>query len=343
VLTVAVLGPVELRRDGARLVVPAGKTTEVLVRLALDAGMLVRAERLIEDLWSEQTRGIARNTLQSKVSKLRRVLGDPGLVTGGGAGYTLAIDPGCVDALEVVRLAESATSVRAAGDADAAVRVCATALAMFRGELLPGGGEGEWLAPFRARLEETRLRLTEDHLAARIDLGAAGELIGELEGLVAVHPLREGLWKLLITALYRAGRQADALAAYRRVQQRLADELGLDPGAELQRVEQQVLLHDRGLDVPARDIPAILAEPARGNLPGMSASLVGREADLQRSRRWSPNSGWLPRSARPGSAKPGWRSRWHEMSGRPAAGGWSAWTAPEPARRCGRAWERRST
>jgi predicted ATPase/DNA-binding SARP family transcriptional activator len=279
-LTVAVLGPVDMRRDGARLVVPAGKTTEVLVRLALESGVLVRTERLIEDLWSEQAVGVARNTLQSKVSKLRRVLGDPGLVTGGGAGYTLDIDPGCVDAFEVLQLAGSATSLRAAGDAEAAVQVCATALAMFHGELLPGGGDGDWLAPYRARLEEARLRLTEDYLAARIELGAAGDLVGELEGLVAVHPLREGLWKLLITALYRDGRQADALGAHRRVRQRLADELGLDPGSELQALEQQILLHDRGLEVPERNARATLARPGGGNLPGLSSSLIGRDADL---------------------------------------------------------------
>ncbi|MEV4514274.1 BTAD domain-containing putative transcriptional regulator [Dactylosporangium sp. NPDC049525] len=285
-LTVVVLGPVELRRDGARLAVPAGKTTEVLVRLALDAGVQVRTERLIEDLWSEQARAVVRNTLQSKVSQLRRALGDPGLVTAGGSGYTLAVDPGCVDALEVLRLADSATSSRKAGDPEATARACAAALAMFRGEVLPDAGSGAWLAPHRARLEEARLRLTEDWLAARIDLGAAGELVAELEGLVAVHPLREGLWQLLITALYRADRQADALAAYRRVRQRLADELGLDPGPELRALEQRVLQHDQELNTQTRIAPAtstgppVSTGPARGNLPGVSASLVGRGADL---------------------------------------------------------------
>jgi predicted ATPase/DNA-binding SARP family transcriptional activator len=280
VLTVAVLGPVEVHRDGARLVVPAGKTTEVLIRLALDAGLLVRTERLIEDLWAEQAVGVARNTLQAKVSKLRRVLGDPAFVTGGTAGYTLAVDPGCVDALEVLRLAESAGSARAAGQADAAVHDCVTALAMFRGEILPGAGDGEWLAPHRIRLQEAWLHLTEDHVAARLELGAAGELVGELEALVVAHPLREELWKLLITALYRAGRQADALAAYGRVRQRLSEELGLDPGAELHALEQRVLLHDAGLDAPARDGPAVRVAPAHGNVPGLSTSMTGRDADL---------------------------------------------------------------
>ena len=132
----------------------------------------------------------------------------------------------------------------------AAARSCATALAMFHGEVLPDGGDGAWLAPHRSRLEEARLRLTEDHLAARIALGAAGQVIGELETLVAAHPLREGLWRLLITALYQTGRQADALAAYRRIQRLLDDELGLDPGVELQALEAQILRQDAALTLP---------------------------------------------------------------------------------------------
>ena len=270
----AVLGPVDLRRDGTRLAVPAGKTTEVLIRLALDAGVLVRAERLIDDLWSEQAAGVARNTLQSKVSQLRRALGDPGLVTGGAAGYTLQVDPAQVDALEVLRLADAAAELRESGNAAAAVTACTDALAMFRGEILPAGA-GDWLTPHRARLEQVRLRLAEDHLAARLDLGAAGEVIGELESLVAVHPLRESLWRLLITALYRAGRQADALEAYRRVRERLAEDLGVDPGPELQAVERRILLHDRRLTAPRH----------RGNLPALTGSLVGRAADLRAAGR----------------------------------------------------------
>ena len=280
VLTVAVLGPVEIHRESARLTVPAGKTTEVLIRLALDAGVLVRTDRLIEDLWTEQAVGVARNTLQAKVSKLRRVLGDPALVVGTTSGYTLTIDRSCVDALEVLRLADVAGAAREAGEAEAAVRACSTALAMFRGEILPGAGDGEWLTSHRVRLQEAWVRLTEDHLAARLDLGGAGELVGELEALVAIHPLREELWKLLITALYRAGRQADALAAYGAVRQRLAGELGVDPGTELHALEQRVLRHDPMLDAPDRDRPPIRVAPARGNLPVLSTSMIGRDADL---------------------------------------------------------------
>jgi predicted ATPase/DNA-binding SARP family transcriptional activator len=275
VLTVAVLGLVEVRKDDERLSVPAGKTTEVLIRLALDAGTQVRSERLIEDLWSEQAPGVARNTLQSKVSQLRRVLGDPGLVRGAAGGYTLLVDPGRVDALAVLRQAESVAALRATGNVLAAQAESAIALAKFRGELLPDAGDGEWLAPHRARLEEVRLRLTEDNLAARLELGAAGELVGELEALVHEHPVREGLWMLLITALYRAGRQADALGAYRRVRHQFAENLGLDLGPQLRELEERVLAHD--VELVERGRPAAAAA---GNLPPLSASLVGRSADL---------------------------------------------------------------
>ena len=141
---------------------------------------------------------------------------------------------------------------------------------MFSGEVLPSGERrGGRAVP--ARLEETRLELIEEHLAGRLERGAAGELVAELQSLVADHPLREGLWTLLITALYRADRQADALAAYRRVQTLLADELGLDPGPELQVLERQVLRQDPVLTAP---------KPVPGNLSGPSGSLHGRAADL---------------------------------------------------------------
>src|SRR4029453_3412123 len=111
-LTVGVLGPLEVRRDGRPLPVPSGKTTELLIRLALDAGQVVTAERLIEDLWGDDAAATARNTLQSKVSQLRRALDDPALVGGGRGGYTLELDAGRVDALQVVGLAAAAGAAR---------------------------------------------------------------------------------------------------------------------------------------------------------------------------------------------------------------------------------------
>jgi predicted ATPase/DNA-binding SARP family transcriptional activator len=280
VIAVSVLDTVELHRDGERIPVRAGKTAEVLVRLALEAGVMVRTATLIEDLWADDAVGTARNTLQTKVSRLRRALGDAALVTGTAAGYTLHVDPSAVDALEVLRMAEQASAFRSAGDPSAALETCTTALAMFRGEILSGAGDGDWVLPYRTRLAEVRLGLIEGQIAARLDLGASGDVIGELEALVSVHPLREGLWALLMVALYRDGRQADALATYQRVRTTLADELGLDPGLQLQQLEQQILVHDESLGGIYSTTRGLGPETPSGNLPSMSAALVGRQTDI---------------------------------------------------------------
>jgi predicted ATPase/DNA-binding SARP family transcriptional activator len=276
VLTVAVLGRVEVRHDGVCAAVPSGLTTELLVRLALDAGRPVRAERLVEDLWPGTT-GIRPNTLQAKVSQLRHALCDPGALTGGPEGYTLTVDPARVDALHALRLADEGVALLAAGNAATAAATCREGLALFGPEVLPAAGAADWVLPHRVRLEEARLRLLEDELAARLALGATGEIVGELESLVAVQPLRERLWALLITALYRAGRQSDALAASRRVARLLSDELGVDPGPELVALERQVLAHDPAL-APAARSPA--ADRRVGNIPVPASPLAGRVDDL---------------------------------------------------------------
>lgn len=313
------LGPVEVTADGERLAVPAGRTTELLVRLALDAGTAVRAERLIDDLWSDAgtagTHAAARNALQTTVSRLRRALGDGALVTGTAAGYRLAVEPQAVDALAVAELARRAARRRAAGDATATVTTCARALDLFRGDPLTGAGDGDWLVPHRVRLAEIRLSLIETDLAARLDLGAGSELIGELEELVHLHPLREGLWASLMLALYRQGRQADALAAFTRLRTHLAEELGLVPSPALADLERRILGHDPDLteradsgspapllsvasplaSVPEVSVPVasspVISSPGGAehptnlptNLPTLVSSLVGREADAARA------------------------------------------------------------
>jgi predicted ATPase/DNA-binding SARP family transcriptional activator len=274
VLDVSVLGRVEVRRDGVPTAVPRGLATELLIRLALDAGRPVRAERLIDELWPARS-GVRPNTLQAKVSLLRRTLGDPAALTAGSAGYTLVVDPDRVDAVRALRLAAEGAALLADGRAEAAVAACREALELFAEEVLPAAGGAAWVLPHRIRLEEARLRLQEDELAGRLATGASGELVGELETLVARHPLRERRWALLITALYRAGRQSDALAASRRVARILAHELGIDPGPELAALVQQVLRHD-----PAITTPATPGRASRGNLPRRPSPIVGRTDDL---------------------------------------------------------------
>jgi predicted ATPase/DNA-binding SARP family transcriptional activator len=254
VLEISVLGPVEVRRDGQSVAVPGGKTAELLVRLALDAGTTVSADRLVDDLWAGAS--TRRNTLQAKVARLRRAV--PGAIEGT---YRLDVAPDRVDALCVLRDAAAAAKRLDAGDELAARELSTAALARFRGELLPA--VGDWAAPHRSQLEEARAKLLETQLAARMRLGE--NIVPDTEAAVAGEPYREGLWELLVTALYRAGRQADALAAYQRVRALLAKDLGLDPGPRLQELERQVLQQD----------PALRAATA-GNVPSLQAELVGR-------------------------------------------------------------------
>ena len=277
-LQISVLGPVEVRRDGEPVPVPGGKTSELLVRLALEAGTSVRADRLVEDVWAEDAITTRRNTLQSKIAKLRRAFGDPQVIASGDGGYTFAVEPSAVDALAVLRDTAAAADLLDAGDDRGAADLCASALERYRGDLLQGAGE--WAAPYRAQLDEARMELTETQFAARVRLGGAGELIGDLESAVAAYPYQEGLWELLITALYRAGRQADALATYQRVRTVLTDELGLAPGPRLQELERRVLVHDAGLGIGDRAARALEEHARAGNLPSLSAELVGRETEI---------------------------------------------------------------
>jgi len=280
VLCISLLGPLEVTRDGLAVRVPAGKASELLVRLALEAGAFVQADRLVDDLWAAGAITTRRNTLQSKVARLRRALGDPLLIASRDGGYALAVEPSEVDALAVLRHTTAASGLFEAGDDRGAADVCLSTLALFNGDVLPAAGDGDWVSPHRTRLEETRMRLLEIQFAARLRLGDVGDVISELEAAVARYPFQEGLWELLITALYRAGRQVDALATYQRVRTRLTEELGLDPRPQLQLLEQRILTQDPVLGMPSKAVDVVQPDAWAGNLPSMSAGLVGRELDV---------------------------------------------------------------
>ena len=177
-----------------------------------------------------------------------------------------------MDAVRFERLAAAGQAALSRGEAAAAAGRFRQALGLWRGPALADVGEVEPLAREAARLEELRLVAVEGRIEADIELGLHAEVTGELEGLVAEYPLRERLWRLLVLALYRAERQADALAAYRRARDLLAAELGLEPGEELRRLEQAVL---------RQEVPAA-PPPARHNLPAPLTSFLGREQDLAR-------------------------------------------------------------
>lgn len=160
VLSVAILGALEVIRDGERVPVPRGKTSEIVVRLALQPGEVVRADRIVEDLWTADGTNARRNTLQSKVAMLRRALGDPDAITSRDGGYALTINSAHVDALVVLGSTATVTALLNAGDARGAAGLCASALSLYRGDILQDAGDGEWATPHRTRLEEARVETT---------------------------------------------------------------------------------------------------------------------------------------------------------------------------------------
>ena len=267
---VRLLGPVQVVRAGSDVGLGGPRPRAVLALLVLEAGRVVPAWRLMEEVWRGSPPPGAAATLRSYMSRLRGALAPDTALEARGGGYLLDVDPSAVDAVRFEGLAVSGQAVLSRGEAGAAAGYFRQALGLWRGPALAGVGEVEPLAREAARLEELRLVAVEGRIEADIELGLHAEVTGELEGLAGEHPVRERLWRLLVLALYRAGRQADALAAYRRARDLLATELGLEPGEELRQLEQAVLRQE----VPAPP------PPRRHNLPAPLTSFLGREQDL---------------------------------------------------------------
>ena len=267
---VRLLGPVQVVRAGREIRLGGPRPRAVLALLVLEAGRVVPAARLAEELWQGVPPPGAAKTLRSYMSRLRALLDADATLEARGGGYVLTLEPDMVDAVRFERLAGAGQGLLSGGEAAAAAGRFRQALGLWRGRALADVCEVEPLAREAARLEELRLAAVEGRIEAEIALGLHGEVTGELEGLVAEYPLRERLWRLLVLALYRAERQADALAAYRRARDMLAAELGLEPGEDLRRLEQAVL---------RQEVPAA-APAARHNLPAPLTSFVGREPDL---------------------------------------------------------------
>ena len=272
---VRLLGPVLVVRAGREVGLGGPRQRGVFALLVLQAGRVVPAGRLVEELWQGRPPPGAAKTLRSYVSRLRAALEPDAALTARAGGYVLSVSADAVDAERFERLVEAGQDTLSGGDAAAAAGRFREALGLWRGPALAGVVEAEQLAREGARLEELRLVAVEGRVEADIALGLHAEVTGELEGLVGEYPLRERLWWLLVLALYRAQRQADALAAYRRARDLLSAELGLEPGEELRRLEEAVLRQE----VPASP------SPARHNLPAPLTSFIGRERDLARLER----------------------------------------------------------
>ncbi|HEX8133881.1 MAG TPA: BTAD domain-containing putative transcriptional regulator, partial [Actinomycetes bacterium] len=271
-----ILGPLEVLDGATPVAVSGAKERALLADLLVHAGRVVAADRLIEDLWGEWPPGNPANTLQGRVWALRRALGPAAArLTTRPPGYRLDIDPELVDAARFERLAADADRV-ADHDPARALGLLAEALGLWRGSALAEFADQPWAQAEAARLEELRLAAVELRTKLRLAAGRHGELVGELEALVAAHPLRERLRGQLMLALYRSGRQADALGVYRETRALLAEELGVDPSPELQRLHQAILTQDAALEAaPDR------RRPPPHNLPERLTSFVGRDVELR--------------------------------------------------------------
>jgi DNA-binding SARP family transcriptional activator/WD40 repeat protein len=237
------------RARGRALALGGPRQRLVLAHLLLRVNQVVPVEQLIDAVWGDAPPPQARATLQSYISHLRRTLGTE-RIEGRGQGYVLHVDPEQVDELRFEALVREGHRLLDR-EPDAAAETLGRALELWHGPPFGDLARAPSLAAAVARLEELHLAAVEDHMAAALVCGAGGELVAELEALVIAHPLRERLWAHLMLALYRAGRQAEALVAFGRVRALLATELGIDPSTELQRLHEQVLQQDPALEPTA--------------------------------------------------------------------------------------------
>src|SRR5712692_8344828 len=315
-----ILGPLEVVEEGHRVKLGGARRRALLAILLTRANEIVSTDRLIDELWGDRPPKTAANTLQYYVSQLRKLLGADRIVTRR-PGYLIQVEPGELDLERFERLAEE-------GGADGLRR----ALALWRGAPLADFAYEAFAQAAIGRLEELRLTALEQRIEADLALGRHGELAGELEELVAEHPLRERPRGQLMLALYRSGRQAEALEAYQETRRVLVEQLGIEPSPALQELERAILRQDPALDlgtgppapersilVASRDEPSLdallaLAEPLAKTRPPRELilarltsadELVGATALLNDRRAALADRGVAARAAAFTSAEPG--------------------------------------
>jgi YVTN family beta-propeller protein len=244
------LGPLEVREGGKAIPVTGRRQRLLIALLLIQPNEVVSRDRLIEELWQGNPPATAENALHGIVSQVRKLLESPGrplpLVTRP-PGYALEIDPEAIDSHRFVRLLERGREALAGGQPESGARLLREALGCWRGRPFEDLGDPPFARAEAAHLEELRLQAFEDRIEADLRLGRAGELVPELQTFVGREPYRERLRGQLMLALYRSGRQADALASYRDARRLFVDELGIEPSRELQELEQAILRQDPSL------------------------------------------------------------------------------------------------
>ena len=269
-----VLGPLEARRGDEALALGGPRRRALLALLLLNAGEAVSRDRLIEGLWGERPPDTAPNALQVQVHALRRLLGTDAIETVG-QGYRLRIASRALDLTRFGELVGRGRSDLERGDAAGAATAATEALALWRGEALGDLRDEPFAQLTLPRLEEERLGAIELRVDAELALGRHDALVAELQELIRDHPLRERLRRQLMLALYRSGRQAEALESYAETRRALVDELGIDPSPELQELERAILRQDESLGVAQTGSP-----PFGVRLPAPPTPLVGRRLEL---------------------------------------------------------------
>jgi predicted ATPase/DNA-binding SARP family transcriptional activator len=252
------LGPLEIEVDGTPVPTPGPMTQALLVRLALDVGVVVSRDALVDALWGDDPPQRATNALQVKVSELRRLIG-PDQIVARRPGYLLDVDPASVDAVCARTLITRARTATSTG-IDGTSQLYADALALWRGPALASVSESPFALAAAMPWHELRLAAIEERARLDVTAGRLRPLIAELEAAVTEHPFREPLVEVLMLALAADGRQVAALAAYRALRERLVDHLGIDPSPQLQHLERQILVQH----------PTIVAAPI---VPGIGAAV----------------------------------------------------------------------
>ena len=284
-----ILGPLEVSDQGQELPLAGSKQRAVLAILLLHANQLVPSDRLIDQLWNEHPPATAAKSLQVHVSRLRQALdrgnGSDGLIVTQRGGYLIRIGPDQLDRNRFERLLAEGSAALADAAPERAAELLEEALALWHGPALADFAYESFAQAEIARLDELRLTATEELIDAELALGRHAQQIGRLELLVDTHPLRERLRAQLMLALYRSGRQAEALAAYRDARTTLVEELGIEPGEELRELERAILAHDPALGGgPQRRGPPRRRSGARTRRRAAS----GRRRPTRRSRGAGP-------------------------------------------------------
>ena len=245
------LGPLEIRKGNRSVAVGGAKQRAVLAILLIHANRVVSRDRLIEELWPDRRPGEAEHSLDHAISRLRKALDEPDLLVTQPGGYVLVVEAQQIDVHRFEQLLAAGRTANAEGRHLDAAAALAQALALWRGDALADVAYEAFARREVERLDEVRLEAIEERIDAELALGRHHALVAELESLSAAHPLRERIVRQRMLALYRSGRQAEALEVYAAARRRLVEELGLEPGTSLQELQQQILRQDDSLDLAA--------------------------------------------------------------------------------------------